>query len=227
MAHSPVREEPFPGIVSSVVAQEKRRRHLGPRVNVFIAGRFSFALSAELAFKHGLRPGFEIDAALLGQLLSEDGEAKALTTALNYLSFRPRSRAEVQNRLERDEWSPSVIEAVLSRLESQKLVDETQFAALWIESRSRSKPRGARLLKQELRQKGVERETVEAALPDAETELENAVVALEKLERKLAPFEGREREKKAIEMLARRGFGFGTVKAALRRIEERAEEDQL
>jgi SOS response regulatory protein OraA/RecX len=109
------------------------------------------------------------------------------------------------------------IEAVLTKLRELKLLDDAQFAANWVENRSQFKPKGARMLQQELRMKGVGREEIESALPDAETEIENALLALEKLERKLASLEGREREQKAIELLARRGFGYGAAKAAIQR----------
>ena len=219
------RVEPFPGAISSVVAQQRKRAHLGARVNVFIEDKFSFALSADLAFKHGLRPKLMIDAAFLEQLLREDGETKALTTALNFIGYRPRAEDEIRKRLQRDEWSETVIAAVIAKLRDNKMLDDAQFASDWVESRGRSKPRGARLLKQELRYKGVGKEEIEAALPDADEEIENAIAALSKIERKLEKWEkGRDRTQKAIEMMARRGFGYGTVKAALARIEERADE---
>ena len=215
------RVEPFAGVISSVVAQQRKRAHLGARVNVFIDEKFSFALSADLAFKHGLRPKLPIDAEFLAQLLCEDGETKALTTALNFIGYRPRAEAEIRVRLQRDEWSETVIAAVIQKLRDNKMLDDAQFASDWVESRSRSKPRGARLLKQELRHKGVDKEEIDAALPDADEEIENAIAALGKIERKLEKWEkGRERTQKAIEMMARRGFGYGTVKTALQRMEE-------
>ena len=213
------RVEPFPGVISSVVAQPRKRARLGARVNVFIEEKFSFALSADLAFKHGLRPKLQVDAAFLEQLLREDGETKALATALNFIGYRPRAEAEIRTRLQRDEWSETVIAAVIQKLRDNKMLDDAQFASDWVESRGRSKPRGARLLQQELRFKGVDKENIEAALPDANEEIENAMAALSKIERKLDKWEGRERTQKAIEMMARRGFSYGTVKTALSRLE--------
>ena len=219
------RVEPFPGAISSVVAQQRARRHLGARVNVFIEDKFSFALSADLAFKHGLRPKLMIDAAFLEQLLREDGETKALTTALNFIGYRARAAEEIRVRLQRDEWSETVIAAVIAKLRDNKMLDDAQFASDWVESRNRSKPRGARLLQQELRHKGVDKAEIAAALPDADEEVENAIAALGKIERKLEKWEqGRERTQKAIEMMARRGFGYGTVKTALQRMKEAEEE---
>lgn len=219
-----MKNQPFPGTISVVIAQERVKRHLGPRVNVFIEGKFSFALSLDLAYKHGLKPGMKLDDKALAALLREDGEAKALVTAANFIGYRPRSKAEVRTRLERDEWSEEVIARVIERLENAKMLDDASFASAWVGSRERSKPRGSRLLQQELRQKGVAKEEIEAALPDADSEVENALAALAKVERKLAPYEGRERDQKAIELLMRRGFSYGTIKDALRRESEAEEE---
>jgi regulatory protein len=209
-----VKTQPFPGTISLISAQTRVKRHIGARANVFIDGKFSFALGLDVIFKHGLKPGIVLNEEKLAELLREDGEAKAFTTAANFLGFRARSRDEIRKRLQRDEWSEEVIERVLVRLTELKLLDDAQFAADWVGARERSKPRGSRLLQQELRQKGVPKEEIDAALPDADAELENAIAALGKVARKLEGYEGREQMQKAVELLARRGFGFGTAKTA-------------
>src|SRR5215212_7175344 len=167
--------QPFPGIVSAVEAQAKTRRHLGERVNVFVNGKFSFALDADLALRRDVRPGMRLDADQLSQLLAEDGDARAYARALHFLGYRIRSAQEIRARLQRDDWPDEVIERVLARLHDEHLIDDAHFAAAWVENRSLSRPRGARALKQELRGKGVGREEIEAALPDDEQEIENAV----------------------------------------------------
>ena len=215
---------PFPGTISLVEAQQSVRRHLGPRVNVFIEGKFSFAISTEVAFKHGLRPGLKLDENAVEELLREDGEAKALQSALTFLGHRARSEAEIRTRLLKDEWSEAVIVRVLERLRLAHLVDDEGFAQNWVENRSRFRPRGGRLLQQELRQKGVAREAIAAALPDDTEEADNALLALQKTARKWQLPDEREAQRKAIEFLARRGFGYGAAKAAWTRFREEEEE---
>lgn len=215
---------PIPGEISLVEAQKTVRRHLGARVNVFVEGKFSFAVGLDVAGKHGLRPGLQLNEEFIEQLLREDGESKAMTSALTFLGHRARSEAEIRARLGKDEWSETVIARVLARLRELRLVNDEEFALQWVDNRSRFKPRGGRMLQQELRQKGVERETIEAALPDADEEVENALLALQKTARKWERFsEPRERQQKAIEFLARRGFGFGTAKTAWTRFLEEDE----
>ena len=212
--------EPFPGIVSSVVAQERTRRHLGQRVNVFIGDKFSFALDIALAERYGLRPGFAIDAKLLNTLLREDGDARAYAKALHFLSYRLRTRREIEQRLQRDEWPTQVIERVLQRLQNEGAVNDENFAAVWVETRSLSRPRGARALQYELRSKGVATESIAQSLPDAEQEIENALEALRRKEREFARFDDKTRHEKMLGFLQRRGFNFSTARAALKRLDE-------
>ncbi len=92
--------------------------------------------------------------------------------------------------------------------------------AAWVENRSLHRPRGARMLQQELRQKGVDKEDIVAALPDEQIELENAIEALRPKLRLWEKLETRERERKIIEFLQRRGFNYSTARAALREMAE-------
>ncbi len=204
--------------ITALVAQTKTRRHLGERVNVFVDEKFSFALDIRLVEKHRLSKGQEISDEFRSQLLSEDGDAKATNRALHFLGYRARSEAEVRARLKRDEWPDEVIERVIIRLREQGFLDDEKFAENWVENRSHSRPRGARMLQQELRQKGVERETIDAALPDDEAEMENADLALKKLmrskERAWQNWEEKEKREKAIPFLMRRGFNYSVAKNA-------------
>lgn len=216
---------PHPGTISDVAPQERARKHLGLRVNIFIDGRFSFALDAQLAARRGLEIGRELSAQEIEELQREDGDAKALAKALNFLSFRPRSEREVRERLARDEWPPEVVERTITKLRDGGALNDAQFAADYVVGRSLSKPRGARALKFELSRKGVDKESIEAALPEADEEVENALLALQKVARRFEKYEaGRERDQKAIEFLARRGFNYGTSRQAVTRWHEEEEE---
>jgi regulatory protein len=211
-------KQPFPGTITALVAQSRTRRILGERINIFVDEKFSFALDMRLVEKYKLARGMEVNAALLSQLLREDGDAKATNRALHFLGYRARSEAEVRARLQRDEWPDEVIARVLVRLREQGFLNDEKFAENWVESRSHSRPRGARMLQQELRQKGVERETIDAALPDDEAEMENAIFALQKLlrskERAWQNLEEKEKREKAIAFLMRRGFNYAVAKNA-------------
>jgi regulatory protein len=122
--------------------------------------------------------------------------------------------------LQRDEWPPPVIERVLARLQREGQVNDQNFAAAWVESRSLSRPRGARALQFELRQKGVARESIQEALPDSDEEIANAAEALRRKQREYARFDERTRREKMIAFLQRRGFNYSTARAAMQQLEE-------
>jgi len=215
--------------ITAIRAQSRLRRHLGERVNIFLDEEFAFALDAEVARRFELRLGKALSDEQVAQLEAEDGTAKALALAINFLGYRARSSHEIRERLQRDEeWGEETIARVLEKLAALNLVSDRAFAQSWIEGRSRSKPRGSRALRAELRQKGVGREDIEAALqeavPDDQAEIENALAALQSKARQWASLEGREREQKMLGFLQRRGFSFGVGKSAINKLDEPDEE---
>ena len=89
--------------------------------------------------------------------------AQAMRTALGYVSFKPRSIAEVRKRVGRDFEQP-VVERVLDSLKRYGYLDDAEYARQWRRSRDKRKPRGAFLLRRELRGKGVADDLIDDAL---------------------------------------------------------------
>src|SRR5258708_8716286 len=136
------------------------------RINLYVGGRFLLGVNGEIVLKMGLQVEQELLPEQLEQLRSEEAEQQAVDRALNYLSFRPRSREEVRRYLRRKETPPEIIEAALARLDRLDFVNDRAFAEFWIETRGQFNPRGAHALKNELRRKGVEREVVDELVDD-------------------------------------------------------------
>jgi len=167
--------------VPRITALEKQRRRPG-RVSVFVDGSFAVGLSAEAARELGLEVGRDLGEDELRALALAHEADRAYERATRYLRARPRSRAEIERRLERYGYGDDVIRHVLARL----------------------RERG----RAELGAKGVSREDVEAALEDnlGETEEELARRALApRLTAMRAKAEGKGRAA-ALSFLARRGF---------------------
>jgi regulatory protein len=138
------------------------------RINIFVDGTFFLGISALVVLQAGLAIGQELSDAQMTQLRSEGALQEAIERSMNYLSYRPRSREEVRRYLHGKQTPPEMIEAVLTRLESLDLVNDRTFASFWLDSRAQFSPRGARALKNELRQKGVQREVVDELLEEAD-----------------------------------------------------------
>ena len=90
---------------------------------------------------------------------------RANAAALRYLAYRPRSEAEVRTRLS-GRFPPDLIDRVIEDLSHQGLTDDTKFAALWADHRSRLNPRSASAIRRELVSKGVAKELADDAVRD-------------------------------------------------------------
>jgi regulatory protein len=123
----------------------------------------------------GLRVGLELDEEELQRIVRAELVSKAKERALGLLGYRPRSRAELTQRLSRAGYAEDIIEEAVSRLEDIGLIDDAQFSRSWVNSRVSGKGIGKARIKWELRRKGVASDVVEEALselsPDAEREL--------------------------------------------------------
>ncbi len=95
-----------------------------------------------------------------------DDPEVVLAAALRFLETRSRSVAEVRRRLARAGYRADLVEGAIARLTELGMLDDSAFAAQWVESRDRAHPRGEHALIVELRQKGIDAPTIAATLRD-------------------------------------------------------------
>lgn len=136
------------------------------RVRIHVDGEdeVRFELALDLALREGLAPGVELEPARLEALEREDQGFRAREAALNLLSVRARSTAELRQRLQRKEFAAPVVEATMEFLAERGYLDDAEFARSFVRDRVRLRPRGRIGLLQELRRKGVAGPVAEAAV---------------------------------------------------------------
>lgn len=144
---------------------------------------------------------------------------KYYASALFYLQYRSRSEREIREYLKRKKASEEVVEHIVSKLKEQKFLDDEAFAKMWIESRIRSKPRSQRLLKIELRRKGIHEDIIDLVFDNTEGEVVGDTALAKKLaEKKIRRYTHLPREEiyvKLGSLLARHGFNWETIKTAI------------
>jgi regulatory protein len=195
------------------------QKHDASRVNVHVDGAFRLALGAEIAFTEHLHVGDEVSDARLEALERMDAAWRAREAALSLLSYRPRTAAELKRRLAEKEFPADVAAEVVERLDGMKLVDDAAFAETFVRDRVRLKPKGRRLLAQELRMRGVDAETAAGAIDEvmartdtSETDLARQAAA------KWRPRAGEDPRKARARLhafLARRGFGGDAIREVI------------
>jgi regulatory protein len=157
--------------------------------------------------------------------------------AARFLATRPRSRREVERRLQRAGAEPGVVDAVIERLAHLGYVDDAAFVRWWTDQRDRHSPRGRRLVEAELRQRGIGREEIETLretwqepergpgdehLPASDPERAAAALARH-LRGRTVPDDRQAVQRLGI-FLVRRGFDPETARAAIRAAQREAGE---
>lgn len=138
---------------------------------------------------------------------------KILQKVYRLLSWRDRSEKEIQDYLKRKTDNLEQLNKIINQLKEQGLIDDEKFAKEWVQSRRRKY--GLRRIKQELLQKGIDRETVESTMYQVlsiKGEEEIAIEALEKKAKAWEKLEAVDFKKKAINFLMRKGFEYEVVK---------------
>lgn len=138
--------------------------------------------------------------------------------ALRFLSFRPRSEKEVIDNLRKKKVDPQVTEKIITKLKEKNFLNDSDFARWWIESRTRFKQRSLRVIKMELKQKGISKDTIEQIL-NSQLSIFNEKEQIQKLiQKKIARFRGLSKHdlyQKLGGFLARRGFDYETIKKSI------------
>ncbi len=93
-----------------------------------------------------------------------DDPAVVLEAAARFLEARSRSVHEVRRRLGGAGYRTELVEGAIARMTELGMLDDEVFARAWVESRDRARPRGERAIREELRLKGIDRETVDIVL---------------------------------------------------------------
>ncbi len=132
--------------------------------------------------------------------------------ALNYLSFRPRTVREITTKLTDKGFDTEIISDVIQFLKEYKFVDDDAFARMWIRNRTTLKPTGRQKIKNELFQKGLDKETIERNICQLQPEDEEQMAAF-LIEKKIRRAEFS--YKKLEGFLARRGFSSGIIRRVL------------
>ncbi|MBW3632590.1 MAG: RecX family transcriptional regulator [Chloroflexi bacterium] len=188
------------------------------RIAVDLDGSFAFALPAQLVADERIEVGDALDEARVSELLAAEQASRATEAALVFLGYRPRSEKEVRDRLRRGGYDQEAIDHAISRLHAWRYLDDADFARRWVENRTTHRPRGKRLLQQELRHKGIDTETAREAIAEVDLDETGAAEALAR--RRLPSYAGDDPvaiRRRLGAYLARRGYGYDVIRVALER----------
>jgi regulatory protein len=195
----------------------KKAKGREKRINVYLDGKLTIKLLAETALKEGLKIGQEITNSQLEKLTGLNHYQRCYNAAVRFLGYRPRSEAEIKQRLQRHGYDADDIEKTLAKLKEQGLVDDIAFARYWRENRETFSPRSRRLTKMELKRKGLSSDVIEQVISEID-EKDSAYRAALSRARRLSLNDYQIFRQRLGSYLGRRGFNYGIIKEIIERV---------
>jgi regulatory protein len=198
--------------ITAITAQKRNP----DRVNVYLDGEYSFSLSRIVAA--WLKPGKAIDQKQIEDLIEKDIDEKVLQSALKILDYQPRTEQEIRLKLAKKGFEVEKITAVIEKLRSSKVIRDDDYAVSWVENRNEFHPRSQRLIRYELRNKGIDNELIEEVLKNSANDQVLAHKAANKISRRFSGLEWQQFQKKMSAHLARRGFSYDVVSQTVKNV---------
>jgi regulatory protein len=141
---------------------------------------------------------------------------KAQSVAIKFTNYRLRSEQELKIRLLKN-FDEAIVKKTISKMYEFGFLDDTRFANIFTESRVISRPRSSTLIKKELLQKGISKETADSAVEEV-NDSEMCLILANKKARSLSHLEWSDFQKKMQGYLARKGFNYSTANSAIKKI---------
>jgi regulatory protein len=200
------------GTITKISTQRK----LSQRVNVYIDENFAFSVFESSLLDNNLYKGRQLTDKEIKTIKNQDDNEKCLESAYRFLSYRPSSEKEINDKLLK-KYAPETVTGVIKTLKLKKYIDDRQFIKFWLENRIAS--RGPLLLRNELQKKGVKNEMIEKELTAFDDEevferAKNLILSKPKYKN----LETKEIYKKIVPYLARRGYPYEIIKRVIKEI---------
>ena len=192
-------------IITSIERQKKN----SSRRSLFLDGAFVAGISEDIMVRFGLFVGKEVSSEEIKSIETAESEQSVKSAAMRFRSYRPRSEKEVQDHLKKKGFAPSMIDLGLRYLESQKLLDDEEFARMLCRDALHLRPIGKLAMRNKLFKKGIPKEIIERTIESLYSVDIEKGLALKEAEKKMKrlgsvpPFNAK---RKLYEHLMRRGY---------------------
>lgn len=187
------------------------QKHDAARCNIEVDGRFFCGMQLLTVMEHRLKVGSIVTEEELSQLQLAGERQTALDKALTHIAASMKTERDIRDFLRRKGYLQDVADYVVGKMKGYGYLDDEAYARAYAESAGKRK--GGRLIRMELKRKGVSDQAIAAALSEGVDEGAAAKAALEKYLRGKKPDEKTLR--KAYAHLMSRGFDYDTARSAL------------
>jgi regulatory protein len=218
--------EPTEGNESIITKVEKQKRSKY-RYNLFVNEEYAFSVHEDTMIKHRLFKGEQIDPQRIQQIMQDEEKQKSISKALQMIGRRPHSILEIKRKLKGHGFEPETIDWTLETLKQQNYINDEDFARALMENRVYTQRKGRNYVRQELQQRGVAKEIIQGAMDHIDPEEEYlGALTLAKKKWELTTGTDKDKRRKTLSFLMRRGFSGAVVSKALREVSGGAEDEE-
>lgn len=209
--------------ISKITTQKKNK----DRYNIFIKDEYAFSVDEDVLIKYELRKGLDLSEELISEIQAEDDLQKAYNKVINYLSYRMRSEKEVRSYLHQEEITQTQVDRIVGRLKKSKLIDDLQFAEMFVRSRMNTSSKGPGLIRQELQEKGIQDEFIQEALEQFERDVqeEKALKLVQKRLRRRRKDSFQKQLDQARAALLRNGYPSSVINTVMDQVGSREDQE--
>ncbi len=154
----------MPAKISRITTQKKSKQ----RYNIYLvegnSDKYAFSVDEAVLVEFGLRKGLELDDNTIVEIINKDTVQKSYLLAINYLSYRMRSKKEIYDYLVQKDVPPEHIDAIIARLTKEGYLNDKQFAEAFTMTRINTSSKGPLLVKRELMEKGISSQIADEAI---------------------------------------------------------------
>lgn len=197
------------------------QKHDAARCNIEVDGRFFCGMQLLTVMEHRLKVGSIVTEEELSQLQLAGERQTALDKALTHIAASMKTERDIRDFLRRKGYLQDVADYVVGKMKGYGYLDDEAYARAYAESAGKRK--GGRLIRMELKRKGVSDQAIAAALSEGADEGAAAKAALEKYLR------GKKLDEKTLRKayahLMSKGFDYDTVRSALAGLRSDADDE--
>lgn len=208
-------------VITKIQAQKAKNRF-----NIFINGKYSFAVDDTILVTEGLYKGKELKEAEIEDLREKGEASKAYQAALNYLSYKMRSEKEIREHLKQKDYE--MIDPVIEKLKKHQYINDKEYGKSFVRTSFQLKNEGPKKIERKLVEKGLSNEEILTGLEEysLEQQKENALKATEKTLKRQKNKSNREIQQKVREQLMLNGFESDIITEVLDEMDLEQTEDE-
>ncbi len=191
------------------------------RCNIYLDNRFYCGLTLECVVINRLKTGMQVEKEQLDEFQLQSEKQTALDKALTYITATQKTEKQIRDYLQKKGYVQAVVEYVVEKMRGYNFLNDKGYAEDYV--REVSAKKGGKLIKLELRKKGVSEAEIDEAVSALSSE-EQTQAALQILQKYLR-FKDREQAtlQKAFRYLLGKGFDYEIAKEALSLLGENEE----